>query len=45
LKADNPEDFRKCLEEAFKANKPMIVEAIISSREYDTLVLKKDKAA
>jgi acetolactate synthase I/II/III large subunit len=45
LKADNPEDFRNCLQEAFKANKPMIVEAIISSREYDTLVLKKDKAA
>lgn len=45
LKADNPESFRAALKTAFAAGKPMIVEAIVSSQEYDELVLKKDKAS
>ena len=32
------------LERAFQTPGPVIVEAIVSSAEYDTLVLKKDKA-
>lgn len=44
LTASDREGFRKALREAFAAGKPMIVEALVSSREYDELVLKKDKA-
>lgn len=35
---------RTALADAFAANAPVIVEAIVDSREYDSLVLKKDKA-
>ncbi|RVT92954.1 thiamine pyrophosphate-binding protein [Sphingomonas crocodyli] len=35
---------RTALAEAFQANGPVIVEAIVNSLEYDALVLKKDKA-
>ncbi|MGV3480635.1 MAG: thiamine pyrophosphate-binding protein [Sphingobium sp.] len=38
-----PEEFRAALAKAFAADGPMIVEAIVDSREYDALVLKKDK--
>jgi acetolactate synthase-1/2/3 large subunit len=31
------------LESAFAADGPVIVEAIVDSREYDDVVLKKDK--
>jgi acetolactate synthase-1/2/3 large subunit len=44
LRAQTPEEMRQCLKTAFAANKPMIVEAIISGAEYEGLVLKKDKA-
>lgn len=40
----NAEDLRTQLEAAFKSDGPVIVEAIVSSAEYDSLVLKKDKA-
>lgn len=39
----NREDLRRELEVAFAAKKPVIVEAIVNSRVYDDLVLKKDK--
>lgn len=35
--------FAAALETAFNADGPMIVEALISSHEYDSLVLKRDK--
>jgi acetolactate synthase-1/2/3 large subunit len=35
---------RQCLEAAFAGDGPAIVEAIVDSREYDDIVLKKDKA-
>lgn len=40
----NSQEFRTALEAAFAANGPVIVEAIVDSREYDGLVLKKDKS-
>jgi acetolactate synthase-1/2/3 large subunit len=39
----DPSEFRKALQWAFASNSPAIVEAIIDSREYDDVVLKKDK--
>jgi len=36
--------FREALKWAFSADGPVIVEAVIDSREYDGVVLKKDKA-
>jgi acetolactate synthase-1/2/3 large subunit len=39
----NAEQFEQALAKAFKADGPVIVEALISSHEYDTLVLKRDK--
>lgn len=42
--AANPEEFRKLLRAAFAANGPVVVEALIDSREYDDLVLRKDRA-
>ena len=41
--ADDADEFRAALEKAFATNGPVIVEARISSQEYDDLVLKKDK--
>jgi acetolactate synthase-1/2/3 large subunit len=41
--AQNAAQFRDALEWAFAADGPVIVEAIVDSREYDTVVLKKDK--
>lgn len=35
---------RSALADAFKENGPVIVEAVVDSREYDALVLKKDRA-
>lgn len=43
LHASDREGLRTALEQAFAAGRPMIVEAMVSSREYDDLVLKKDK--
>ena len=43
LTASDGASFRAALEQAFAAGGPMIVEALVSSREYDELVLKKDK--
>jgi acetolactate synthase-1/2/3 large subunit len=40
---DNPASFKTALQKAFQADGPVIVEALISSQEYDHLVLKKDK--
>ncbi len=37
--------FRKHLDAAFSSDGPVIVEAVVDSREYDSLVLKKDKIA
>jgi acetolactate synthase-1/2/3 large subunit len=36
-------EFREALNWAFAADGPVIVEAVIDSREYDGVVLKKDK--
>ena len=43
IKADNPDTYRSALQEAFQADGPVIVEALLDSREYDALVLRKDK--
>jgi len=43
LRAHDAAGFRKQLETAFAADGSMIVEAIVDSREYDDVVLKKDK--
>lgn len=40
----DPDALRQALVSAFATNGPTIVEAIVDSREYDSLVLKKDKA-
>jgi acetolactate synthase-1/2/3 large subunit len=41
--AHNMAELRAALEQAFSANGPQIVEAVVDSREYDGVVLKKDK--
>ncbi len=41
--ARDPAEFRQALEAAFAADGPVIVEALLDSREYDELVLHKDK--
>jgi len=41
--AADPQTFRERLVEAFAADGPVIVEAIVDSREYDDVVLHKDK--
>lgn len=41
--ANNPAEFRAALEAGFAADGPVIVEALLDSREYDELVLRKDK--
>ncbi|MBB4799291.1 acetolactate synthase-1/2/3 large subunit [Brevundimonas bullata] len=41
--ARDPAEFRAALEAGFAANGPVIVEALLDSREYDNLVLRKDK--
>lgn len=41
--ARDPAEFRAALEAGFVADGPVIVEALLDSREYDTLVLRKDK--
>ncbi|WP_374396372.1 thiamine pyrophosphate-binding protein [Sphingopyxis sp.] len=41
--ARDPAEFRASLEAGFAADGPVIVEALLDSREYDELVLRKDK--
>lgn len=41
--ARDEEELRTALEDAFAADGPVIVEALLDSREYDALVLRKDK--
>ena len=41
--AHDPIAFRQQLQAAFAADGPVIVEALLNSREYDEVVLKKDK--
>lgn len=41
--ARDPAEFRAALEAGFAADGPVIVEALLDSREYDKLVLRKDK--
>jgi acetolactate synthase-1/2/3 large subunit len=41
--ASTPEELEKALRDGFEADGPVIVEALIDSREYDDLVLRKDK--
>lgn len=43
LTAADPQAFRECLVEAFAAEGPVIVEALVDSGEYDEVVLRKDK--
>lgn len=43
LQADDSDSFRSALQKAFRADSPTIVEAFIDGREYDDLVLRKDK--
>ena len=43
IKAFEPAEFDTALTQAFAADGPIIVEAILNSREYDDLVLRKDK--
>ena len=44
LTASDPVEFRAHLARAFAADGPVIVEALLNSREYDAVVLKKDNA-
>lgn len=41
--AADPETFRTMLQDAFAADGPVIVEALVDSRDYDGVVLHKDK--
>ncbi|WP_068547201.1 thiamine pyrophosphate-binding protein [Thalassotalea crassostreae] len=43
VKAFTPDEFDQALTSAFDRDGPIIVEAILNSREYDDLVLRKDK--
>ena len=43
LKAFDKQEYAQALEKAFAMQGPVIVEAILNSREYDGLVLRKDK--
>lgn len=43
LTAEDPHAFREKLAEAFRADGPVIVEAPVDSRDYDEVVLHKDK--
>jgi acetolactate synthase-1/2/3 large subunit len=43
LTAADPQSFREQLARAFAADGPVIVEAMVDSREYDEVVLRKDK--
>jgi len=43
-RAQDAAEFRDALQWAFAADGPVIVEAIVDSREYDAVVLKKDKS-
>ena len=43
IKAFDSVEFDSALDEAFSQDGPIIVEAILNSREYDDLVLRKDK--
>jgi acetolactate synthase-1/2/3 large subunit len=45
IKAFNSAEFDSALDQAFAQDGPIIVEAILDSREYDDLVLRKDKPA
>lgn len=42
--ADNSDAFRALLHQAFAGDGPVVVEALVDSREYDDVVLRKDKA-
>lgn len=41
--AADPSSFRRLLQEAFAGEGPVVVEALVDSREYDGVVLHKDK--
>jgi acetolactate synthase-1/2/3 large subunit len=43
FKADHVEQLEQQLEKSFGADGPVIVEALVDSKQYDQLVLKKDK--
>lgn len=43
LKAHNVDELETHLKQAFETDGPVIVEAFVSSLEYDDLVLRKDK--
>ena len=43
LKADDAKSFRSVLQKAFHMDGPTIVETFVDGREYDDLVLRKDK--
>ena len=43
MTAADPTSFRDCLEKAFAAKGPVIVEALVDSAEYDGVVLHRDK--
>jgi len=43
ISVSDAEALRAALVDAFAADGPVLVEAIVDSREYDGLVLKKDK--
>jgi len=45
IKAFDSAEFDNALDKAFAQDGPIIVEAILNSREYDDLVLRKDKPA
>ena len=42
-RAETADELRHALKSAFAGSGPAVVEALVDSREYDVLVLKKDK--
>jgi len=43
IRATNLDSYKKALEDAFVADGPLVIEAVVDGREYDELVLKSNK--
>ncbi|WP_319591321.1 thiamine pyrophosphate-binding protein [uncultured Draconibacterium sp.] len=43
VRATNSEEYKNALTKAFAADGPLVIEAVVSSKEYDELVLKPNK--
>ena len=43
IRASNLTDYQNALKDAFSANGPVVIEAVVDGSEYDDLVLKANK--